>query len=88
MHKKRAKLLQPLEGSLSPQHFPGLRASISLELGNIHRHGRSKPRGGCRGRARARAHGSWLRGRAEVCKAWGVPGEVPLGRAPAPLPLG
>jgi hypothetical protein len=37
MHRSRAKLLQPLEGQLSQQHYPGLSRSISLELGNIFR---------------------------------------------------
>lgn len=37
MHRKRAKLLQGLEGQLSPAHYPGLSRSISLELGNIFR---------------------------------------------------
>jgi hypothetical protein len=37
MHRARAKLLQPLEGQLSPTHYPGLSRSISLELGNISR---------------------------------------------------
>eukprot|EP00775_Hariotina_reticulata_P006308 gene6308-6543_t len=37
MHRQRSKLLQPLEGELSPQHYSGLSRSISLELGNIFR---------------------------------------------------
>eukprot|EP00878_Enallax_costatus_P016466 GHUV01017272.1.p1 GENE.GHUV01017272.1~~GHUV01017272.1.p1 ORF type:complete len:553 (+),score=189.00 GHUV01017272.1:136-1794(+) len=37
MHRNRAKLLQDLEGELSPTHYPGLSRSISLELGNIYR---------------------------------------------------
>lgn len=37
LHRNRAKLLQGLEGQLSPTHYPGLSRSISLELGNIYR---------------------------------------------------
>jgi hypothetical protein len=37
LHRHRAKLLGPLEGQLSPTHYPGLSRSISLELGNIFR---------------------------------------------------
>lgn len=37
MHRSRAKLLAPLEGGLSPTHYPGLSRSISLELGHIFR---------------------------------------------------
>ncbi|KAF6260962.1 KIF-1 binding protein [Scenedesmus sp. NREL 46B-D3] len=37
LHRSRAKLLQPLEGQLSQQHYPGLARSISLELGNVFR---------------------------------------------------
>ena len=37
MHKTRARLLLPLDGALSYQHYPGLVRSISLELGNIYR---------------------------------------------------
>lgn len=37
MHRARTKLLAPLEGQLSPTHYPGLSRSISLELGNTFR---------------------------------------------------
>jgi len=37
MHKRRAKVLQPLDGQLNPQHFLGPVRSVQLELGNIWR---------------------------------------------------
>ncbi len=37
LHRQRVRLLAPLEGQLSPEHYPGLSRSISLELGNVSR---------------------------------------------------
>jgi hypothetical protein len=79
MHRSRARLLEPLEGQLSAEHYPGLVRSVALELGAAARRVAEIKEGSGREAGKVRRGG----GRRRRRRRSGRPGA----RRPLPPPL-